>query len=67
MAFELDLKKINEFHCVGEKRKRIPVCRNSLNKVRKCFKVYAVFKEWEKLHSKEAHRAGQCVEMKLKN
>lgn len=58
MVFELDLKKINEFYCVGEKRKRILVCRNSLNKVRKCFKVYVVFKEWEKFYFKEVYRVG---------
>lgn len=59
MIFELDLKKVNGFHWVERRRKRIPVCRNSLNKIQKYFEVYDVFKEWQEFDSQEAHNACQ--------
>lgn len=45
VAFALDLKKINGFSSVEGRRKGIPVQRNSLNKIKKYFKVCDVFKE----------------------
>lgn len=46
------------------RRKGIPVHRNSLNKIKKYFKVCDVFKKWSKVHSKEAH--GECQHMERK-
>ena len=40
VVFELDLKKINEFHCV-KRRRGISVQRNSLNE---CIAVYFICK-----------------------